>query len=340
MRSRPDEEARVLSAAASAISGRERVVLAVSGGLDSMVLLDATAAALTGPRSSILVATFDHRTGNHASRASRLVETRAKALGLRCVVGIAPEARRRESEWREQRWQFLRSIGESFKAPVATAHTLDDQVETIFMRILRDAGPRGLAGLYAESDIIRPFLALRRSDLESYAGAHRIRHIEDPSNASRTYLRNRVRHDLLPAITKVRPAFPTSLLTIARLSAAWREEMEATVSQIEVVQEQNGSIRVARSDLAGYDAESLRTLWPAIAAKAGVIMDRRGTHRLAEFTMKGHTGGSIQLSGGIEVRMFRDHLTLGKWNAARVEMIRNARAFASGSRRETRAGLA
>ncbi|HMA19981.1 MAG TPA: hypothetical protein VKO87_04215, partial [Gemmatimonadaceae bacterium] len=96
----------------------------------------------------------------------------------------------------------------------------------------------------------------------------------------------------------------------------------------------------ARSDLAGYDAESLRTLWPAIAAKAGVIMDRRGTHRLAEFTMKGHTGGSIQLSGGIEVRMFRDHLTLGKWNAARVEMIRNARAFASGSRRETRAGLA
>ena len=340
MRSRPDEEARVLSAAASAINGRERVVLAVSGGLDSMVLLDAAAAVLTGPRSSILVATFDHRTGNHASRASRLVETRAKALGLRCIVGVAPEARRRESEWREQRWQFLRSVGESLRAPVATAHTLDDQVETIFMRILRDAGPRGLAGLYAESDIVRPFLALRRCDLESYAAARRIRHIEDPSNASRTYLRNRVRHDLLPAITKVRPAFPTSLLTIARLSAAWREEMEAAVSQIEVVQEQNGSIRVARSDLAGYDAESLRTLWPAIAAKAGVIMDRRGTHRLAEFTMKGHNGGSIQLSGGIEVRMFRDHLTLGKWNAARVEMIRNARAFASGSRRETRAGLA
>jgi hypothetical protein len=126
-----------------------------------------------------------------------------------------------------------------------------------------------------------------------------------------------------------------SLLTIARMAAEWRGEMERTVAQIDVTPGGDGSIRVARTDLSGYDAETLRTLWPAIAAKAGVVMDRRGTHRLAEFTMKGHTGSSIQLSGGVEVRMFRDHFVLGKWDVARVEMIRRSRMPLAHVRRES-----
>ena len=340
MRTRRDEEARVIDAAASALAGCDRAVLAVSGGLDSMVLLDAVSHAHHGPRSSVLVATFDHKTGAHALRAARLVQKRAKQLGFRCVVGVAAIAGTREHEWRYDRWRFLRSVADDFLAPVVTAHTLDDQIETVFMRILRDAGARGLAGLYAESEIVRPFLSLRRHDLEAYANARKIPFVEDPTNASRAYLRNRVRHDLLPAITKLRPGFPASLLSVARLAAAWREEMEETLSEIDVTIEQDGSIRVARRDLGGYDAESLSTLWPAIAAKAGVEMDRRGTHRLAEFTMKGHTGGSIQLSGGIEVRMFRDHLLLRKWDVARVETLRAARLGPGIARPETRVDLA
>jgi len=340
MRRRPDEEATVLRAAASALEGRERLILAISGGLDSMVLLDAVARSLESHRPSILVATFDHRTGNHASRAARLVQRQAEKRRLKCVVGVAVKKGTRESEWREERWNFLRTTAKNFRAPVVTAHTLNDQVETVFMRILRDAGARGLAGLYAESEIIRPFLELSRAQLESYADSNQIPFVEDPSNVSRAYLRNRVRHDLLPAMTKVRPGFPSSLLTIARLAARWREEMDETVSQIDVSVEPDGSIRVARNVLSGYDAESLRTLWPAIAAKAGVVMDRRGTQRLAEFTMKGHTGGSIQLSGGIEVRMFRDCLLLGKWDASRVEMIRNARLAVPRPTRDSRAELA
>ena len=325
MRIRSDEEAAVLRAAASALRGRDRVVLAVSGGLDSMVLLHSAADAWGGPRSGILVATFDHGTGPHATRAARLVQARAERLGLECVAGEAAATRSREHEWRQDRWAFLRATADNFAAPVLTAHTLDDQVETIFIRILRDAGPRGLAGLYAESDVIRPFIALRRADLVGYATAKRVQHIEDPSNISRAHLRNRVRHDLLPAITRARPAFPQQLLTIAGMAAAWRQEMQQAVEDIPVELRADGSLRIARADLAGYDIESLRSLWPAIASKAGVVMDRRGTERLAQFTIKGHTGGSIQLSGGIEVRMFRDHLQLGRWDARRVEMIRKAR---------------
>ena len=290
-----------------------------------MVLLDAAVATLSGPRSGILVATFDHRTGAHASRAARMVQKRAESHRLRCVVGLATKAHCREHEWREERWKFLRSTADNFGAPVVTAHTLDDQVETVFMRILRDAGARGLAGLYAESDVVRPFIELRRPQLAAYADKRRITHVEDPSNSSRSHLRNRVRHEILPAITRVRPAFPNQLLTIAHMAADWREEMAQTVERIPVTVRPDGSLRVARSDLSGYDAESLRSLWPAIAAKVDVVMDRRGTQRLAEFTIKGNTGGSIQLSGGVEVRMFRDHLVLQRWDARRVEAIRNAR---------------
>jgi tRNA(Ile)-lysidine synthase len=341
MRNRPDEAADVvLRAAASALTGRERIVLAVSGGLDSMVLLDSISASIPHAGTSVLVATFDHRTGPHSGKSATTVRKTAEAFGLPVVVGTAVERKSKEHEWRDERWRFLRATAEQFSAPVVTAHTLDDQIETVFMRILRDAGARGLAGLYAESDVVRPFLGLRRPQLETYASSRRVRHIEDPSNASRSHLRNRVRHEILPAITRVRPAFPSSLLTIARMAAGWREEMEQTVAQIDLTFTADGSVRVARADLAGYDAESLRTLWPAIAARAGVIMDRRGTHRVAEFTMKGHTGGSIQLSGGIEVRMSRDHLLLGRWDAGRVEMIRNARASLVGDQAPARADLA
>lgn len=325
MRARCDEEAAVLQLAASAFSGCERVVLAVSGGLDSMVLLDAAAAIPAESRPAFLVATFDHRTGHHATQAARLVQRQALASGLRCIVGTAATRGTRESEWRDERWRFLRRTAADFHGVVATAHTLDDQLETVFMRILREAGPRGLAGLFADSDIVRPFLGLVRSDLARYAAANRVKYSDDPSNDSRNHLRNRIRHEILPAIVRVRPAFPRELLTIARMAADWRAEMSGAIGLLGLTPAIDGSLRVARGLLSGYDAESLRALWPAIAAEAGVVMDRRGTHRVAEFTMKGQTGGSIQLSGGIEVRMFRDHLLLRRWDAGRVEILRRSR---------------
>ncbi|MEO8578156.1 MAG: hypothetical protein ABI556_15705, partial [Gemmatimonadales bacterium] len=180
----------------------------------------------------------------------------------------------------------------------------------------------------------------RRSDLAKYADSMKVKYADDPSNESRAHLRNRVRHEILPAITRVRPAFARDLLTIARMSSEWRQEMAETVAQLGLKPGPDGSLRVARELLAGYDAEALRALWPAIAAEAGVVMDRRGTHRLAEFTMKGHTGGSIQLSGGIEVRMFRDHLLLKRWDAHSVEMIRSARLGHGISRPQMRTNLA
>ncbi|MFL5595261.1 MAG: tRNA lysidine(34) synthetase TilS [Gemmatimonadaceae bacterium] len=295
------------------------VVLAVSGGLDSMVLMTAASRLPGRIRRNLMVATFDHGTGPAAGRAAALVAREAIRRGFLCVTGRASTLGTREEEWRRGRWQFLEQVASKKDANIVTAHTLDDQIETVFMRILRDAGPRGLAGLYADSDVIRPFLNITRAELARYAREQRVPFVEDPSNQDRRHLRNRVRLDILPSIVKRKPEFPADLLSLARQSAAWRRSLDSALTDIDAHAEGDGGLRISRSSLAGYDADSLRVLWPALAARASVVMDRRGTHRAAEFTISGTTGGTIQLSGGIEIVMRRDHLVLRRWRTAQSE---------------------
>ncbi len=266
-----------------------------------------------------MVATFDHGTGRAAGRAAALVARRAFRSGFVCVTGRASTIGTREEEWRRGRWQFLEQVASKRDAIVVTAHNLDDQVETVFMRILRDAGPRGLAGLYAESEIVRPFLNISRAALARYADEHEVPFVQDPSNSDRKHLRNRIRLDILPSIKRQNPGFPDELLTLAREAALWRRSLEDLAASVGAEAEQDGALRISRSSLKGYDADSLRVLWPALAARASVVMDRRGTQRAAEFTIKGATGGAIQLSGGIEIVMRRDHMLLRRWRSRRPE---------------------
>jgi tRNA(Ile)-lysidine synthase len=309
------EASDVESAVETALENCERAVLAISGGLDSMVLLTAVSRLPARKRRNVTAATFDHGTGAAAGRAAALVKRYANKAGVPCLSGRASTVGTREEEWRRGRWAFLREVASETGAAVVTAHTLDDQIETVFMRILRDAGPRGLAGLYAESEIIRPFLGLSRPTLDAYARALRVPFVQDPSNSDRRHLRNRIRLDILPSIVKRNPGFPAELLELAREAASWRRSLEDLASNVEAEAEQGGALRISRSSLKGYDADSLRVLWPALAARASVVMDRRGTHRAAQFTINGATGGTIQLSGGVEIVMRRDHMLLRRWRA-------------------------
>jgi tRNA(Ile)-lysidine synthase len=305
----------VETAVERALSRCDSAVLAVSGGLDSMALLTAASQLPARVRRNLMVATFDHGTGRAADRAAALVSRYSTRLGFECAVGRASTVGTREHEWRHARWRFLEQVAAGRDAFVVTAHTRDDQIETVFMRILRDAGPRGLAGLYAESEIIRPFLNISRASLTAYASRNHVPFVQDPSNQDRRHLRNRIRLDILPSIVRRNADFPNQLLTLAREAAAWRRSLDELLPGIDAAEERDGVLRVSRSSLAGFDAESLRVLWPALAARARVVMDRRGTHRAAEFTIKGATGGAIQLSGGVEIVMRRDHMLLRRWRS-------------------------
>jgi tRNA(Ile)-lysidine synthase len=298
----------VQSALRGALGSLEHVVLAVSGGIDSMVLLHAAAACLD--RDRLVVATFDHGTGPTSTEAYRFVRGRCGELGIAFVGGRAPRALHSEAELRDARWRFLREAASARRAAVATAHTETDQVETVVMRVLRGAGARGLAALYASSDIVRPLVRLTRAQIAAYAETCRVAWIEDPTNASSRYLRNRVRHDLLPALRAVRPTIDAELLSLARGAAEWREDVEAAVDASGALTLVSNGLDVRAKSVASLSLDELAVVWPAIAARAGVMLDRRGTARVATFTRDSRVGSRIQLAGGWQVVRSREAFEL------------------------------
>lgn len=303
----------VLAAARrAALDADAPLLLAVSGGLDSMVLLHAMAAAARARVAG--VATFDHGTGTAATAAAEHVAREAAALGLPVVTGRCGADERlaggREASWRRARYEFLRSAAAPLGARVVTAHSQDDQVETVLMRVMRGSGTRGLAGLYATSDLVRPFLALRRLTLAAFAHSAGIRWREDPSNRSPAHLRNRVRHDLLPALRGVDPAMDDMLLGVARRAAAWRTEVDAYVAGRVDARVAGRTVEVPRTELSGYDMDSLAVLWASLAGRVGLALDRRGTHRLASFTISDPRPGSVPLSGGWRVEASAERFVL------------------------------
>jgi tRNA(Ile)-lysidine synthase len=288
------------------LQGR-RVVLAVSGGRDSMSLLRAAASA---SRDTVAcVASFDHATGAHAAESVELVRSVADGLEIEFVCERAAITKRTEAEWRAQRWGFLRRVARERGAQIATAHTRDDQEETVLMRVMRGSGTRGLAALAASSDarnaIVRPLLAIGRDDLARYAALAGVRWIEDPGNARLDHLRNRVRHEILPALSRARPALASELLALGERAASLRVEVDALIDRELALELRDGAVLVAREMLLRHDPQALALLWPAIAARAGVTLDRRGTERLVSFITKARSGARIQLSGGFEAASHR-----------------------------------
>jgi tRNA(Ile)-lysidine synthase len=301
-------ERTLLDAVRDDLARHDRVVLAISGGVDSMTLLDAARRVIEPGR--IVVATFDHGTGESARAAAELVRARAAVLGMTCEAERTPRALRSEAELRGARWDFLRDVAAQYAAPIATAHTADDEVETVLMRVMRGTGPRGLAALHAPGGPLRPLLELSRANILCYAHAHRLDWVEDPSNESRQFFRNRIRHDLLPALREVRPELTAELEDIAKRAAAWRRDVDSFVGEhIRVSPAGGGVFEVLLSSFAGIESSHLRMLWPSVVARFGLMLDRRGIARLADFSTEGRAGSRIQLSGGWSVARSRDTLT-------------------------------
>ncbi len=193
--------------------------MAVSGGLDSMVLLDVLARLAEAHDWRLTVAHFNHQLRGRSSDADeRLVKRTAEKLGLPFVIGSADVRRfAREQKLslemaaREMRHAFLASAAKKLDlSKIALAHHADDQVELFFLRLLRGAGGEGGGGMKwlgaspMEGKILlaRPLLDQPKLALAAYAKHERVAFREDATNGQVDILRNRIRHDLLPLLTK------------------------------------------------------------------------------------------------------------------------------------------
>ena len=290
---------RIQGAVNDALPRAERSLLAVSGGVDSMVLLHAATAVRDAPK--VVVATFDHASGPHSAAAIDLVQRVCMAGGIPVVVGRgAPRTDPSEADWRSDRLAFLHAAAFEHRAVICTAHTRDDQVETVLFRELRGAGPRGLGGLAVDSDIRRPLLAFTRADVTDYARAAGVEWVDDPSNADRSFTRNRLRHDFLPAMRRAQPGVEDDLVALGERAAQWRADVDAQIDsrvRFELDRERE-TLEVAGESLRGFSDEALGIIWPALLGRLGFAADWRGTRRLVAFTTRGRTGQRIQLSGG------------------------------------------
>lgn len=293
----------VLDVALASVTGP--LVLAVSGGRDSMALLHAV--ARWAPERIAAVATFDHATGNYATDACSLVAAQARRLGVTVVRERARTVGTSEAAWRDARWSFLRRVARGFRARVATAHTRDDQLETIVMRALRGSGARGLAALAAPSAVVRPWLGVSRAELARWVENEQLPYLEDPMNASLAFLRGRVRHQLLPALEAASPGFGADILAVGERAAAWRRDVEKWLDTNGVIVNGEGTrCSLPARLLEQTSAEGRAVIWPALCARAGVTLDAHGTRAAVRFTTSNRRGAHVTLAGGATIERRRD----------------------------------
>jgi tRNA(Ile)-lysidine synthase len=185
----------------------EGVVVGISGGADSTALLDALVMLAPAHGLRLVAAHLDHELRPDSALDADACSKLARDLGVDFRsdrVDVEALARERgrgiEEAGRHARYAFLRRVRQETRgAVVAVAHTRDDQVETLLLRLLRGSGGVGLAGMQvSRTDIFRPLLAVSREDVLSHLRVRGLGFREDPSNADHRFARNRIRHELLP----------------------------------------------------------------------------------------------------------------------------------------------
>ncbi len=228
--------ARVLGDLGTPSAG-ERIVVALSGGADSVALADALVALGPAMGFDVVAAHLDHGIRpESASDAAFCADLCARlGIALRTATADVKERARREGGGLEQagrleRYMFLRQVKEEAGAvAIAVAHTRDDQAETVLLRLLRGSGRAGLGAMRPRSgDLLRPLLGLSREDVLDHLHEKGLSWREDPTNADLALTRNRVRHELIPYLERhFNPAVRDAL---ARTAAVLAEESDVLAS--------------------------------------------------------------------------------------------------------------
>jgi tRNA(Ile)-lysidine synthase len=209
----------------------DRVLVAVSGGPDSVALLHALICLQPDHGLTLVVCHVDHGLRAEADRDAALVRELAGRLGcpavvervvVRCRPGRSPE-----SAARDARYAALERVARECGATrIALGHTADDQAETVLMRLVQGAGPRGLAGIpVRRGRLVRPLLDVDRAAVLAHLARHDLPSVEDSTNQDVTLLRNRVRREVLPLLAA--HGWPRIGPALRRSAAASRELVEA-----------------------------------------------------------------------------------------------------------------
>jgi tRNA(Ile)-lysidine synthase len=331
----------------------DRICVAISGGADSVALLLAVHAANTAKRDALGVglSAVHVQHGIRAGEADadqQFVEELCARLDIPLHVHSAniPERVARTGETIEEaarnvRYDYFSSlISTGVADTVLTAHTLDDQAETVLMKLLRGAWTEGLSAIHPvvqipgarPGKILRPFLNTRRTEIEAYLNQVNQPWREDSTNTDTTYTRNRIRHELMPQLREYNPSLDQTLANLAELAreeeARWQVELNRLLPQIllpgKPVRGGGRSVSTAPGQSAvSIELDRLRALDPALrrrvlraaARQLGARLSFDETSRLLALcgflslpTVAARTGAALHLSN--QLRAERSHREL------------------------------
>ena len=300
------------------------ILVAVSGGGDSMCLLH----ALRTMGAEVAAAHFNHRIRPEADGEARFVQRWCAAQGIPCRVGSADvpavaagTGGNLEETARRLRYDFLRSTADRLGAArIATAHHAGDNAETVLLNLLRGSGSRGLAGIPpVRGSIVRPLLTTERRDIDAYLARNGVPHVEDPSNQDTAYRRNLLRREVLPLLERVNPRFPQHVWETAcqlRREDAYLDEA-ARVMLSHLTRTESG-VSVPRGDVTALpDALSLRGI-QLLARALDDALSLTAAHRQAvlDLCRSAAPSGEVHLPGNLLARRSYDRLELVRPQAA------------------------
>jgi tRNA(Ile)-lysidine synthase len=279
-----------------------RALVAVSGGPDSVALLDLLVQTRDVHGLDLVVVHADHGIHPDSARVAEQVAALAQRYGLPIEIGrlaLGPDAG--ETAARAARYAWLEKVRARTRAEIIfTAHHADDQVETVLMRVLAGSGPAGLAGMaMINGRLVRPLLSVSRDQLLEHVENAGLEAWADPANSDSRHLRSWIRTELLPTLRRRIPAVDSSIHRMsaqaARDRAAWDVVLDV-LPGLDLCSEPEG-ISVAASSLAGYDSPLAQAVILTAARRAGCRLGPARIGRVLGLLKGRNSGARVPLGG-------------------------------------------
>lgn len=290
-------------------------LVAVSGGADSLALLDLLAGAAPAHGLALHVAHADHGIHPDSARVAEQVRVLAARYLLPVhVTRLALGSAASETTARTARYGWLDRLAAELAADlIFTAHHQDDQVETILMRVLKGSGPAGLAGIAPRRGrLVRPLLPFRREELAAYVQAVGLEPWQDPANADVRQERSWIRGELLPLLRSRLPGVERRILGLGRQAAAQRAAWDLVLERLPDLDLEHScdGVSVAASPLHGYDSSARAALLGALGRRVGCVMGPARASRVEQLLRGGRSGAVAELGNGCAAELSFDRLRL------------------------------